>query len=64
MAPRRLIARRRPTELSPDHSLFMPPNYLEPDDYMDDILNGDTDSMATIASDVEQPESPPVIKYF
>ncbi|XP_027837521.2 probable E3 ubiquitin-protein ligase HERC1 [Aphis gossypii] len=59
LAPRRLIARRRPTELSPDHSLFMPPNYLEPDDYMDDILNGDTDSMATIASDVEQPESPP-----
>ncbi len=42
----------------------MPPNYLEPDDYMDDILNGDTDSMVTIASDVEQPESPPVIKIF
>jgi len=65
LAPRRLIApRRRFRELSIDHTIYRAPNLLVNDDLIDAPMNRDIESMVTIASDVEQPESPPVIKYF
>lgn len=63
LAPRRLIApRRRLRELSTDHTVYRTPNLLVDDDMTDDPMNRAIASMVSIASDVEQPESPPVIK--
>jgi len=63
LAPRRLIApRRRLRELSTDHTIYRTPNLLVDDDMADDPMNRAIASMVSIASDVEQPESPSVIK--
>jgi len=65
LAPRRLIApRRRLRELSTDHTIYRTPNLLVDDDMTDDPMNRAIASMVSIASDVEQPESPSVIKYI
>lgn len=63
LAPRRLIApRRRMRELSIDHTIYRTPNVIVRNDEMtEDTLNR---VMASVMnSDVEQPESPPVIKF-
>lgn len=65
LAPRRLIApRRRLRELSADHTIFRIQNLPVDGDMTDDPMNRAIASMVSIASDVEQPESPPVIKYI
>jgi len=65
LAPRRLIApRRRLRELSTDYTFYRAPNLLVYEDMTDDPMNRAVSSMVSIASDVEQPESPSVIKYI
>jgi len=65
LAPRRLIApRRRLRELTTDHTIYRAPNLLVNDDTTDDSVNRAITSMVSVASDVEQPEYLPVIKYI
>lgn len=65
LAPRRLIApRRRLRELSTDHTIFRTQNLPVDDVMTDDPMNRAIASIVSIASNVEQPESPPVIKYI
>lgn len=65
LAPRRLIApRRRLRELSSDHTIYRAPNLLVNNEPTDDSLNRVIASMNAVTSDVEQPESPPVINFF
>lgn len=62
LAPRRLIApRRRLRELSTDNTIYRAPDLLVNNEFTEDTLNRVMASMHTMASDVEQPESPPVI---
>lgn len=62
LAPRRLIApRRRLRELSTDHITHIAPNLLINNEMIDESLNRVMTSMHAMSSDVEQPESPPVI---
>jgi len=65
LAPRRLIApRRRLREPSTDHIIHTAPNLLINNEIIDESLNRVMTSMHTMSSDVEQPESPPVIIGF
>jgi len=65
LAPRRLIApRRRLRELSTDLTTYRAPNLLVDEDMTDEPMNRSIASMVSIASDIEQPESPSVITYL
>lgn len=65
LAPRRLIApRRRLRELSSDHTIYRAPNLLVNNELTEDSINRVMASMHAMNSDVEQPESPPVIKFY
>lgn len=65
LAPRRLIApRRRLRELSTDPTIYRAPNLLVDEDMTDEPLNRTIASIVSIASDLEQPESPSVIIYL
>lgn len=65
LAPRRLIApRRRLRELSTDHTIYRAPNVIVNNEITEDSINRVMASMHAINSDVEQPESPPVIKFY
>jgi len=65
LAPRRLIApRRRLRILSTDHSIYRGPNILVNNEIVDESLNQVMANMHAMSSNVEQPESPPVIIYF
>lgn len=62
LAPRRLIApRRRLRELSTDHTINSALNLLPSEENsMDQVIS----RMQTLSSDLEQPESPPVITFL
>lgn len=65
LAPRRLIApRRRLRELSTDHTIYRAPNLLVNNELTEDSINRVMANMHAMNSDVEQPESPPVIIFY
>lgn len=66
LAPRRLIApRRRLRELSTDHTIYRAPDLLVNNEITEDSINRVVATMHhAMSSDIEQPESPPVINYI